>query len=145
MRRWIRQVWCAVMMVCAAAPALAYDYLVPTHYAVYFSADWCPNCKALSPVLTQARVEGKLDTQSVLFVTLDLTNPATIRQSMLLAQALGLEEYMKSQGSATGYVALLAADKKTELARFDRESSKDDILAAFKKQLMPQAPSAPHP
>lgn len=101
--------------------------------AVYAYADWCPNCKLMSPNLQKAR-EG-LAGQPVLFVTLDLTDKPKIHNSILLAQALGIGEFLKAQGSATGYVALLDARSKKELARFDRESSAESIQAEIEKRL----------
>lgn len=95
----------------------------PQLIAVYFYADWCPNCKAFSPILKEARAQGGLDDQPILFVTLDLTSKPTIHQSILHAQALGIGEFLQAQGSATGYAAILDATSKKELARFDRTAT----------------------
>ena len=105
----------------------------PKRIAVYFYADWCPNCKILSPALTEARKEADLDNKDILFVTLNLTDKATIHQSILLAQQLGIGEFVKAQGSATGYVAVLDAKTKKELTRIDRTSDAKAIEAAFAK------------
>lgn len=102
---------------------------------VYAYADWCPNCKLLTPKLAQARRDGKLDTQPVLFVTLDLTDKPRIKQSLLLAQALGIGDFLRAQGSATGYAALLDAQSKKELARFDRSSDATAIRQAIEQAL----------
>lgn len=96
----------------------------PKLLAVYAYADWCPNCKALSPKLEEAKAKAKSD---VLFVKLDLTDKARIQQSILLSSALGIAPWFQQQGSATGYVAVLDAVTKKEVARFDRESSDADI------------------
>lgn len=105
----------------------AYTLPKPDIIAIYFYADWCPNCKALSPVLEAAKEQGGLRTKPALFVTFDLTDKPRIHQSILLAQGLGLADYMKAQGSSTGYVALLDATTKTEIVRFDRTSTAKDI------------------
>lgn len=105
--------------------------------AVYFYADWCPNCKLLSPNIDKARTDGMLDSKDVLFVKLNFTDKVTIRQSVLLAQALGIEEFVKAQGSATGYMALLDANTKKEITRFDRASSAEKIQTTIEKQLQP--------
>ena len=94
-------------------------------WAVYFYADWCPSCKILSPKLDAARKE--LNGQDVLFVTFNLTDKAAIHQSILLAQALGLGDYLRQQGSGTGYVAVLDAKSRRELFRLEKEESSEGI------------------
>jgi methionine-R-sulfoxide reductase len=103
--------------------------------AVYAYASWCPNCKLLSPQLQKARTQGALDSDDVLFITFDLSDKASIHQSLLLAQALGLGDYLKAQGSGTGYVALIDTNSKKELARFDKTSSADALTQAIKERL----------
>lgn len=99
----------------------------PKLLAVYFYADWCSNCKLLSPKISEARTRGVLDKKNILFVTMNLTDKTTIHQSILLAQALGIGDYLKAQGSATGYMAVLDASSKKELTRFDSAQSSSDI------------------
>ena len=113
---------CALLTAWSAANAMP-PLPKPKLLAVYFWAATCPNCKVLTPVLEQARESGKLDSKPVLFVTLDLTSAASIRQSVMHASALGIGPYVQGQGSATGYVALLDADSKREIKRFDRTDS----------------------
>ena len=103
--------------------------------AVYFYADWCANCKALSPILGQARSHATMQDAPVLFVTLDLTDKPSIRQALLLSTALGIGDYVRAQGSATGYVALLDATTKKEVARFDRTDDADAIFKAISARL----------
>ena len=113
-----------------SAPAMAARPLPEAKLiAVYFYADWCPNCKALSPIMGKVRSDAKLQKAPVLFVTMDLTDKPRIQQSLYLATALGIGDYLRAQGSATGYVALLDAKTKKEVARFDRTSKAGDILA----------------
>jgi thiol-disulfide isomerase/thioredoxin len=135
MKTMLRNAMMALMMGLLAMKATAYELPKPTLYALYFTADWCPNCKALTPVLEQARKEGKLDAKDVLFVKLDLTDKTTIHQALLLSSAIGVAPFVQKQGSSTGYVALVAADKTTELARFDRTAKAEDIIAAIEKNL----------
>jgi thiol-disulfide isomerase/thioredoxin len=132
MRRFLFMLACLL----AAQPAAAVPPM-PTAklIAVYFYADWCPNCKILGPKLQQARDSGQLDAQKVLFVKIDLTDKPRINQSILLAQALGIGDFLKAQGSGTGYVALLDASSKKELARFDRESTAQDITQQITNRL----------
>jgi thiol-disulfide isomerase/thioredoxin len=138
----LRALIVALMLTLTIAPAHAFTLPKPKLIAVYFTADFCPNCKILSPLLAQARDTGGLDSKDVLFVTLDLTNPASIHQSILQASALGITPFVQAQGSATGYVALLAADKATELARFDRTTTAAQIVTSIEGALAGQL-SAP--
>ncbi len=103
--------------------------------ALYFSAQWCPNCHALNPTLEEARSKGRLDDKDVLFVTLDLTNKTTIHQSLMLAEALGVTDFVKSQGSSTGYVAILDASTHKELAHFDRTATADGMIKIIMEKL----------
>lgn len=99
----------------------------PRLIAVYAYADWCPNCKALSPKLAEARKSLDANQTDILFITLDLTDKPRIRQSLLHAQALGLGEWLRTQGSATGYVALIDAKTKQEVGRFDNGDDVEEI------------------
>jgi len=111
------------------------------YYAVYAYADWCPNCKILTPRL--AAVRAALAQEKLLFVTLDLTDKPRIQQSILLAQALGIGPFLQAQGSATGYVALLDAKTKKEVARFDRADEESAILERLRAALANQPNSLP--
>ena len=135
MRRFILYGLIAMSLLLAVRPAMAYELPKPKLIAVYFSASWCPNCKILGPVLDEARKTGELDNKAVLFVTLDLSDAASIHQSVMLAQSLGIAAYVQAQGSSTGYVALLAADTKTEITRFDRTSSVQAIVSGVNQAL----------
>ena len=115
--------------------AMARELPQPKLIAVYFYADWCVNCKPLAAAMKQARSEHQLDEKDILFITLDLTDKTRIHQSILQAQALGIGPFLQAQGSATGYVALLDAKTKKELARFDRESTSESIAATLIKYL----------
>ncbi len=127
MKQVIRQSIAVMAIALLAFPAYAGGLAKPRAFAVYFFSQNCPNCRVLSPTLEKAREQGALDSKEVLFVTLDLTDAARIHQSMLLAAALGIDGYVQKQGSATGYVALLAADGKSEVKRFDRTHGSGDI------------------
>lgn len=105
--------------------------------AVYVYADWCPNCKLISPVWEEVRTKSLLDKKDALFVTLDLTNKQKIHHSVLLAQALGLGDYLKAQGSGTGYIALIDPATKDEKARFTSTASSEDISKAIDALLTP--------
>jgi len=112
----------------------------PQLLAVYFYADWCPNCQILSVQLGDARLDGMLDQKPVLFVKLNLTDKASIHQSILLASQLGIADFVQAQGSKTGYIALLDAATKKELTRFDRNSMAGDIRGAIETELAKKQP-----
>ena len=115
--------------------AVARELPQPKLIAVYFYADWCVNCKPLDAAMRQARITHALDEKEIVFVTLDLTDKTRIHQSILHAQALGIGQFLKAQGSATGYVAVLDAASKKELVRFDRESTATVIGESFRRHL----------
>lgn len=125
----------ALLVLLSTSATAARPLPEATLMAVYFYADWCPNCKALSPIMGEVRSDVELQKAPVLFVTMDLTDKPRIQQSLYLATALGMGDYLRAQGSATGYVALLDAQTKKEVARFDRTSKASDILARLKSAL----------
>ncbi|MFZ4541747.1 MAG: thioredoxin-like domain-containing protein [Rickettsiales bacterium] len=133
MRRLTQSLVALVVYMMLAVPVHAFELPKPKLIAVYFWSSYCPNCKILTPQLIEAR--KVLDTKDVLFVTLDLSDSATIHQSTMLASTLGIAPFVQAQGSATGYVAVLKADKKTELARFDRSHKTAHIVAVIEKLL----------
>ncbi len=115
------------------APTLhARELAKPDYIVTYFYADWCPGCKILSPKLDQVRAENNLDKENILFIKLDLTDKPRINQSILLAQALGLGDFLKAQGSATGYVVILDAKSMQEQARFNAGASIEELTEALK-------------
>lgn len=127
-----------ILILCAFTTANAWTPPAPPQakvLAVLFYADWCPNCKILDPKIAEARETGALDKKNVLFVTMNFTDKTTIHQSLLLARALGIDDYVRAQGSGTGYLVLLDAGTKQEVGRFDRESSTADILKAIDERL----------
>lgn len=120
-----------------ATPLHARELPEPKLIAVYFYADWCPKCKLLSPMMAQVRGEHQLDRKNILFVTLNLTDKPAIHQSILLAQTLGMGDYLKAQGSATGYIALLDPTDMQELARFDSSNKSEEIADKINTLLAP--------
>lgn len=132
----MRRAFALLALVLLALPAQAARPLPEAKLlAVYFYADWCPNCKALSPIMGEVRSDPALQKAPVLFVTMDLTDKPRIQQSLYLATALGIGDYLRAQGSATGYVALLDAATKQEVARFDRSNSAAAILKTITGKL----------
>lgn len=102
------------MGLASLADAKVQAKLQPKLYSIYFYADWCGNCKILSPKYQLVQQELQADFAPVLFVKMDFTNAATIQQSMLMANALGLGDFVRSRGSGTGYIAVLDQDKQQQ-------------------------------
>ena len=99
----------------------------PEVMGVLFYADWCNSCKVLEPRIDQARVDSSLDSGSVLFVTLDLTDEVTIHQSQLLAESLGLGDVYTAHEGTTGFMLLVDADSKKVITRLTKELESEDI------------------
>ncbi|MBN8530294.1 MAG: thioredoxin family protein [Alphaproteobacteria bacterium] len=102
--------------------------------AVYFYADWCGYCKIMSRRLSETKKLGRFD-GDVLFVTMDFTNPARIDRSTRLAESIGIDGYVRHQGSAVGYVALLDAASKSEIIRLDSGDSTQAMLQTIREEL----------
>lgn len=117
------------MIFAFAAPARAWEVKYPQAqlYAVEVWAQWCPNCKILDPEIEKAK--AALAGKDVLFIRMDFTDKDSVYQSKMLAKALGLEAFLKANGAGTGYLAILDAATKQELARYTR----DDDAAAIQK------------
>ena len=127
---------CFLILLFTSSPSLAQRKLPEAKIiAVYFYADWCGNCKVLSPKLEEAKKTGKLEDKDILFVKLDLTSKTSIHQAILQSQAMGLGQYVQSQGSATGYLALLDAKTKKEITRFTRDSEVTEMVKTINANL----------
>lgn len=73
--------------------------------AVKFHADWCGSCKAMGSRFEDLR--NKLDTEAVLFVTLDLTTQSSRKQAEYMTAALGLGGHWPTYGGKTGFILLI--------------------------------------
>ncbi len=89
--------------------------------AIYYHADWCPNCQALSPKFEQASV----DIDGLNILVMDYTNMETTGKSQLKALELGLFEQI-ANNRHTGFVLMLNRQGE-EVGRLYRTSSTDDI------------------
>ena len=123
-----------ILFTCNPVYARAID-AEPKLLAIYLHSDWCGNCKILSPKMDEARKSGELDKKDVLFIKFNLTDKTSIHQTIMLSNQLGVNDYLKGQGSSTGYVALLDAQSKKELARFDRDSKVADVINTINDNL----------
>lgn len=105
----------------------------PAVYAVLFYADWCGSCKALDPKVTQAREAAKLDTQDVLFVTLDLTNDTTKHQAAMMAATLGISDVYEGNAGKTGFMLLLNAESGEKVAQLTNKMEATDIATRIQE------------
>lgn len=105
----------------------------PAVYGVLFYADWCGSCKALDPKITQARQEAMLDTQDVLFVTLDLTDDVTKHQAALMAATLGISDVYESNAGKTGFMLLLNAENGEKLSQLTKKLEPGDIATRIQE------------
>lgn len=92
-------------------------------YAVVFYADWCGTCKAMDPTVKEAR--ASLTDKPVLFVTFDMTDDKTKKQTAMLADALGLEEHYAENAGKTGFILLIDAESNEVVDRITVNDSAD--------------------
>ena len=85
---------------------------LPNLVAVRFHADWCPRCPMIASIYGD--LSQRYRDQPVLFVTLDVTNGVTRRQSWERAQAAGIgwvypdtKPYRASGSYETGMIQLV--------------------------------------
>lgn len=83
---------------------------VPKIIALRFRHDMCPYCQNFDPNFP--KLVRQTSDESVLFVTLDLTNETTQKQAALLVGALGLEHLWPGDLSKIG--TIIFVDGKTK-------------------------------
>lgn len=100
----------------------------PEIMAIRIHHDMCPFCKKLKPEFE--RLNAKVMDASVLFLTLDLSTPATQQQAALMVGALGLQNIWTGDFSRIGTVTFLDAKSKKTLVEFraDGQESLDKAL-----------------
>ena len=108
----------------------------PNLYVVKVHADWCGSCKALAPILDEVR--QAVAAESVLFLTLDVTDAALTAQARLLAAALDIEEIFKANNK-TGLVLLVDPEDDTLLEVLTRKNPAADMTARIKGHLTAMA------
>lgn len=80
-------------------------------------------------------LENKLESKPVLFVTFDLTNQMTQRQSEMRATALGLENIWAENQGATGTLKVVDADSKKVLTSLNKDKSLKEMTAEISSAL----------
>lgn len=104
-------------------------------YAVAFHADWCGSCQTLGANVVKARGKADLDNKDVLFVKLDLTNAATRHQSSLMASALGLGEFYKTNAGKTGFVLLVNAKNGEVVGKLTKDHDAGAIVTTINEKI----------
>lgn len=94
-------------------------------YAVLFYADWCGSCKAMDPKLKEAR--ASLVDEPILFVTFDMTNEETKKQSAMLASAIDLEEHFGKNDGKTGFLLVIDPEGNEVVETITKEDSAEAI------------------
>ena len=107
----------------------------PAVYGVMFYADWCGSCKALDPKVSEARKNAELDTQDVLFVTLDLTDDVTKYQSSLMATSLGINDVYESNAGKTGFMLLLDAESGEKISLLTNKLEVSEIATRIQEAI----------
>ncbi len=115
--------------VTAAAPTDA-----PKLLAIRFHADWCAKCSQLAP--NYSKLVANSRDVPVLFVTLDMTNEVTRRQSHYLAGMLGIGQLSKEKGNRVGVIMLVDAVDKRVLSTV----GVDGDLAQIEKKIRKVVP-----
>ena len=131
-------------LLLAPAPMLAGPVSVegkgdPALYVVKVHADWCGSCTALAPILKE--VQAGVADQPVLFIQLDVTDPALTSQARLLAAALDVEDHFKANNK-TGLVLLINAQNRALLETVTKQNSAAEIVGKIKTHLAAQAKQA---
>ena len=99
-------------------------------------ADWCPRCPTIAPIFEE--LTGKYGNEAVLFVTLDITDPQTQKQAMLLATSLdiwghiGIEYNGDRVKIEPGMIRLIDREKGESLGTLravDEQPQLEDALA----------------
>lgn len=76
----------------ASEPSASRPFARPRLIVARVHADWCPRSPSIQPIYDE--LTAKYADEPILFVTLDITSPASRRQAVYLANALGLGDLL---------------------------------------------------
>lgn len=110
------------------APVAAADQALSVKL-VFFTADWCPNCRVLEPELMRAvgRVTG------VERIDVDITNAGRRRESQARADEGGVRRLYDAYVGKTGFAAIAAADTGETIACVTSAYAAPEIEAALRR------------
>ena len=106
---------------------------LPQLIALRYHADWCGACTKLAP--TFDAVKDRFQEKSILFVTLDFTEPSDCKQSEFLAGALNLGEIWRDNAMITGRVLVIDRTSNQLVDTFTASHSPDEIADALDRLL----------
>ncbi len=124
----IRALIAAAMFALSAQAACAQT---PTVRLVFFTADWCPNCRVLEPELARAvsRVSGAER------VDVDATDARSQAESAARAERLGLARLYADYAGKTGFAAIVAADTLEPIACITASFAAPEIEAELRRAI----------
>ncbi len=94
------------------------------------SAEWCPYCKNVEPVIMKLMKEYG---EKMRFVVFDVTNDSTAKEAMMRAEELGLSKFFKDHKAKTSTVAVLKGEKV--LFKTSNNTKREDYVKAFNAAL----------
>lgn len=102
---------------------------LPQLIALRYHADWCGACTKLAPAFDA--LKDRFQEQSILFVTLDFTQPSDTKQSEYLAGSLGLGEIWRDNAMTTGRILVIDRLGKQLLATYTANQSPQEMTEAL--------------
>lgn len=126
---WSSTALLATSTAVAADRSTSQDVERPELIAVKFHADWCGKCQAMKPAhksVRQAYAE-----KPVLFVTLDLTEPADVHQAEYLMAELNMGRIWSDIGRKTGFVILVDAESREPIGRLTSQMGEQEMSDAI--------------
>lgn len=113
----IRMLMVLAMGLATGAPAFAQASSgKPSVQVMFFTADWCPNCRIIAPKLEQAMLQAPGAEQ----VTIDITDSARWDQSQERALEKRLVRLYNAYVGTTGFAVIAAADTGETIACVNR-------------------------
>lgn len=105
----------------------------PRLVALKLHADWCRTCQKGETQI--AKVKKEMADESVLFLTFDLTDENTKRQSAYLASMLGMERLWKDANRRVGKMLLIDPKSKREVGVVNLARGATEIRDSISKKL----------
>jgi thiol-disulfide isomerase/thioredoxin len=100
---------------------------------VNIHASWCPACKTVAPVLSklQQQYSGKAN-----FVSFDVSDRGSTKAAQSQAKQLGLHNFLQSNKSQTGLVAIVDPATGQVIQQFRGNGNLKDYQGALKQAMM---------
>jgi len=109
--------------------ALASSAVQPLVRAIFFHADWCPNCRVIVPALDRAKRDTAM--LPVQFITLDFTTPQSWDQAIEIAVQNDIVSTYNAYAGTTGLVVLVAADTGERIDCINRTFTRSAMVQSF--------------